>query len=336
MTTPKRLIAALLLAATLCALFSCGTLKRMSSQTSFEYFDTYATLTAYSYSDEEFDSYYSVFISELARLHELLDAYNEYEGLVNLCTLNKNAHTAPVKVSEELYSFIERALGASETAEGYVSLTMGALTQLWKQAIENKTPPEKDAIDEAAAHVSADACVLDASAMTVYFEDGGLLLDAGAFAKGYAADVIADALSDAGCESFLLDLGGNVTARGEKSTGDPWRAGVASAADADTSGISVPLPRHTLSTSASYHRGFEQDGRLYHHVISPYTLYPENVFVSVSVLSEDGFLADALSTSLFSMSLEDGMALIASLDGVEAMWIDAGGKIIYSDGFLKS
>lgn len=336
MAISKRLITAFLSVAMLCALVSCGTLKRISSQTSFEYFDTYATLTAYSYSDEEFDEYYSVFISELARLHKLLDVYNEYDGLVNLCTLNKQAHSAPVKVSRELYSFIEHALKVSEAAQGYVSLTMGALTQIWKQAIAQKTPPEKDAIDEAAAHVSADACVLDKSALTVYFEDGGLLLDAGAFAKGYAADIIADALIDAGCESFLLDLGGNVTARGQKSTGEPWKAGVAPAADADTSGISVPLPRHTLSTSASYHRGFEKDGRLYHHVISPFTHYPENVFASVSVLSEDGFLADALSTALFSMSLEDGMALIDSLDGTEAMWIDANGKITYSDGFLKN
>jgi thiamine biosynthesis lipoprotein len=89
----------------------------------------------------------------------------------------------------------------------------------------------------------------------------------------------------------------------------------------------------SLVTSGSYQRYFELDGYRYHHIIHPETLRPENEFLSVSILSTDSGVADALSTAVFNMSLEDGLFFIRGLPDTEACWILADGSVYYSDGF---
>jgi len=95
----------------------------------------------------------------------------------------------------------------------------------------------------------------------------------------------------------------------------------------------LSIQNMAVVTSGSYQRYYTVDGVRYHHIISPVTLYPENLYVSVTILSPDSALADALSTALFNMKREDGLALIDSLDGTEAMWVYPDGGVTYSSGF---
>ena len=95
------------------------------------------------------------------------------------------------------------------------------------------------------------------------------------------------------------------------------------------------MSHKALVTSGSYERYFVYDGVRYHHIIDPYTGYPNNAYVSVSVLCSDSGKADALSTALFSMPLTDGMALIASLPDTEAVWMTADGQTIVSNGLAN-
>lgn len=320
------------LAAILClSLICCSGRKKKYTDTYFDVFDSFATITVYDTSEENYERYNELFKAEIYRWHELLDVYNEYDGTVNLCTLNARAASEPIEVSPALFAFLDEAVSLYELTDGYASVSLGALTSLWKTAIENKTPPERVALEEAALHTDISDLILDPDLKTVHFSDSSLMLDAGAFAKGYAAKVIYSALIEAGCDSFLLNLGGTLCAHGQKNDGTDWRGGIQSPDEDKDTGISVNISGKALSTSGSYHRGFDYGGVRYHHIIDPLTLTPKNTYLSVSIICDDAHTADALSTALFSMTKDEGMALINGL-GAEAVWIMPDGSITATDG----
>lgn len=329
---------------------SCGVLRAYSSGY-FDYFDTYSSFTVYASSKEEFNSFAEIFESEAEKYHKLLNIYEKYDGLVNLASLNDQAAGEKVEVSRELMDFLLEAKKIEETTHGYTNIAFGAVTSLWHEARESseeeKYLPNDNELNEAAKHTDISCLVLDTDNLTVRFTDCDMKLDGGAIGKGYAADRIAEALSDAGYHSFLISLGGNVVSRGHKGeterkkTDEPWLSGIEdpTAYFEHTKDISLALPKSvditdmSLVTSGSYQRYFELDGKIYHHIISPDSLYPENNFLSVSVIGSSSTLCDGFSTALFSMDLSDGKELVESTVGVEAIWITVGGEIIFSEGF---
>ena len=159
-------------------------------------------------------------------------------------------------------------------------------------------------------------------------------LDVGAIAKGYAAEMIAESLREKGISGYLISIGGNVCAVGAKPDGKQWTVGIE---DPFGDGFceTVGVRDVSVVTSGSYQRYFELDGVRYHHIIDPDTLFPENRFVSVTVISGNSALADALSTALFNMNIEQGKALVASLEDTHAMWLTADGEKLCSDGFKE-
>lgn len=308
-------------------LISCASKKEKYTSTYFDYFDSFATLTVYTDSEQDYAVWNNIFRAQLEKYHKLLDTYNEYDGLNNLYTVNRDAAKEAVKVDTALFDFLKHAVSLNTLTKGYTSVTMGAVTSVWKKAIEDKALPDATALAEAAKHTSVSDLVLDDVLSTVRFEDSALNLDAGALGKGYVSDVIRNVLIAAGCDCFLLNVGGTVTGFGTKPDGNTWQSGIQDPRDDRELDVSVNVSGHTLSTSGSYIRGFELDGVRYHHIINPRTSRPENIYLSVSVACTSGAKADALSTALFSMPFEDGQALMGELDGVEAVWIMADGSI---------
>jgi thiamine biosynthesis lipoprotein len=177
--------------------------------------------------------------------------------------------------------------------------------------------------------------ILDFSAGTVELTDEAMRLDLGGIAKGYATEMAARALESAGFTGYALSIGGNVRVVGVKYADEPWVSGIQNPdLESDSAFLAkVALKDMSLVTSGSYQRYFELDGYRYHHIIHPETLRPENEFLSVSILSSDSGVADALSTAVFNMSLEDGLFFIRGLPDTEACWILADGSVYYSDGF---
>lgn len=330
----KRL-ATLVLCLLLCLpLSACTPKNRKYTETYFDRFDSFAEITAYANSADEWDDCLEVFKSATDKYHRLLDVYNSYEDTVNLYTIN-NAGGETVFVSEELFEFLCEAKRVYTLTGGYTSISLGAVTSIWKTAIKEQTLPDTQALNSAAKHVDISAIELNEEALTVRINDPKLRIDAGAIGKGYAAEMIRNELIDAGCESFLINLGGTLCAYGEKPDGESWLGGVQSPDGESEENISVCVSGMALSTSGSYHRGFQLDGVTYHHIIDPTTLMPENTFTSVSVLCKSATDADALSTALFSMTLDEGQKLIESLNDTEAMWILSNGTLVTSNGFAK-
>ena len=210
------------------------------------------------------------------------------------------------------------------------------MLSLWHDARETETLPGDAALQAAAAHCGIDGLVLDEAAGTVQLTDPELRIDAGSIAKGWAIEAAARAAEARGLDSALIDAGSNIRAIGAHADGSPWVAGVTAPWDEDGSTlIEVELADgQSLVTSADTQRYFEVDGVRYAHLIDLETLYPARYFRQVSVLCGDSGVGDALSTGLYCMPLDEGLALVDSLDGVEAIWYGADGETVTrTDGF---
>ena len=337
----RRFAAALLAAVLLTTLSGCGAPVR-HSRTWYTYFDTVTTVTGYG-SEKEFDAACALAADVVDTYHRLCDIYHEYGGVNNVCTVNLAAGAAPVEIPAELREVLAWGKEVHALTGGMCNIAMGAVLSLWHECREealNGGPariPTEDELRAAAAHCEIGDVVIDEEAGTVSLADPLLSLDLGAVAKGWAAERAARALEAAGYTGYALSVGGNVRTVGSKADGTAWIAGVQDPEGESESAyvLRVGLADASLVTSGSYQRYFEADGKRYHHIISPETLFPRNEFLSVSILCADSALADALSTAVFNMDQPDGMRFIDGMDGVEACWILADGTIRFSAGFEK-
>ena len=333
----KKLISIALILVLSAVCCSCGIpLNNRYSKTFTELFDTVSTITAYDTDEKAFNEHYSAFYSRLEEYHKLFDIYNEYEGINNLKTLNDKAKNAPVEVDERIISLLEYGKEVYEISGGKTNICFGAVLSIWHTAQEKKTLPQNSRLKEAASHTDINSLIIDKENKTVFFKDEALKLDVGAIAKGWTAREICNWAKDNLWNSAMLSLGGNICTFGFKNNdgSTPWNVQIESPDKNDKNGAAVvKVHDKSVVTSGDYQRYFEVDGKRYCHIINPDTLYPAEYVRSVSVICDDSALADALSTTLFNMPINDGKELIEKTDGCEAVWVDKEYNISYSSGF---
>lgn len=302
----------------------------------YEYFDTVTQITAYGVTQENFDLHCAGVENILAEYHSLLDIYHPYSEENNLYTVNLMAGKQPVEVSEKLIDFLLYAKEIYTLTDGQVNIAFGAVTKLWHDAREqNAGLPDTNALEQASLHCNIDALIINTENSTVFLQDEDMLLDVGALGKGYACEMAARYLISENQTSYALNLGGNIRVTGKKTESEYWTAGIQNP-DLESSNAyieTVYLKQNALVTSGSYMRFYTVDGVDYHHIIDPDTLFPNDTFISVSVLCENSALGDALSTALFNMPLEEGKELINSIKNACAMWVAQDGSVYYSEGF---
>lgn len=338
----KKKLTALLLCLSL-SLAGCGRSGLQNySVTWFDLFDTVTIVQGYASSQEEWDAQMDALHADLLAYHQLYDIYNEYEGLENLCTLNRKAGQGPVQVDSRIIDLLQLAADVSKTTSGQMDVTLGSMLALWHDArtAAEEDPstaalPDEQALRRAAQHSGGDLLRLDRQSGTVEITDPNARLDVGSIGKGYAVEMAAQAAQKRGLTSALLNVGGNLRAIGTKPEGAQWTAGIQNP-DSDGYRYAVFLQDNALVTSGDYQRYYMVNGVRMHHLIDPDTLYPAVHCRSVSVLAPDSGLADGLSTALFCMDVEEGLALVNSLENVEALWLLDNGETRMSSGFADS
>ncbi len=310
----------------------------------FDYFDTVTTIIGYEETEEEFKAICEDIKELLWEYHQLFTIYNRYEGVNNLVTINDlvdGKHTE-VSVDEKIIDMLTFAKEMYVKTDGNVNIAMGSVLKIWhvyrNAGLDDPTNAELPPIEklqEAAKHTNIENLIIDEEKNTVYLADPEMTLDVGAIAKGYAAERIAEELEGKGITGYLLNLGGNVRTIGD--TGEkPWNVGIE---NPDTANEENPyieflhLSGESLVTSGTYQRFYVVNGENYHHIIDPATLMPGTKYRSVSVLTDDSGLGDAMSTALFLMDYEKGLELVKATSNVEAMWVMPDGEQRYSDGF---
>lgn len=334
----KRLLSLLLLAVLLtgCASGSAAPEQKQYNASFLDVFDTVTTIVGKAESEEAFRKKTQGIHNALREYHQLFDIYKEYEGIHNLKTVNDHAGIAPVKVDPRIVDLLKDCKAYYELTHGMVNPAMGSVLKLWHVARNDgiNDPahaylPKQESLETAAKHMDFSAVVVDEAASTVYITDANVQLDVGAVAKGWSVQRVAEH-APAG---LLISVGGNVCATGPKDPdGTPWVVGIQNPDGGDNYLHTLYLTKGSLVTSGDYQRAYVVDGELYHHIIDPNTLYPSTLWRSVTILSEDSGLADALSTALFLLPLEEGQALLEKA-GACAMWVNRNGEIFYSPGF---
>ena len=334
----KRIFPTLLLCALL--LTGCRTPGQPAQQqytaTFLNLFDTVTTVVGRADSQEAFQADAYAIRDELQKYHQLFDIYHDYDGVANLKTVNDNAGVAPVKVDPIIIELLLDCREYYDLTGGRVNVAMGGVLQLWHNARNdgirdpmNAKLPDAAQLQAASAHCSMDAIEIDQTQGTVFITDPQTQLDVGAIAKGWATQRVAENAPS----GMLISVGGNVCATGPKlSDGTAWVIGIQDPDDTGENLHAIYVTGGSVVTSGDYQRTYYVDGTAYHHIIDPDTQMPATYWRAVTVVCSDSGLADALSTGLFLMDLEQGQALAAQC-GVEVLWIARDGTEYMTDGF---
>lgn len=318
-----RAAAILLAALLLCG--SCAPQKTPPKLTEIGfYLDTVITLTAY--------------VENGQVLRDALEECGRYERLLSRTVEGSDvwrinhADGMPVEVSDDTVSILSCARRISELTGGAFDVTIAPVSTLWDFTSEDHVLPDADEIARAAGMVDYTKLELDGNTVRL---PAGMMIDLGGIAKGYIADRIKAYLVNRGVRHAILSFGGNIVAIGEKKPdGTEWKVGVQ---DIDKKTGEYMLVSRSLGgstvTSGIYERGFDLDGVRYHHLLSASTGWPvQNELASVTIFSDSSMEGDALSTAAFVLGTEEGLKLIESLEGIEALFISRDRKVTYSSG----
>lgn len=224
------------------------------------------------------------------------------------------------ELSGDVLTLMQDAVSLSEKTGGAFDPTVYPLVRLWGFPEEEYHVPSQDELDETLALVGTEHIHLDGSTVTL---DEGTMLDFGAIAKGYAAQQCVNLLEQHGVEAALLSLGGNVQTLGTKPDGSAWTIGIADPENPSQAIAELSFfGSKALVTSGGYQRFFEFDGVSYHHILDPKTGLPaDNSLASVTIISDNGEVADAYSTALFVMGLEEATEFWKAQNDFEAVLI---------------
>ncbi len=305
-------------------------------------FDTATTVVGYAENEDIFREYVQMMHDELEIYHQLYDIYNDYEGVTGIREINRQAGVAPVEVDERILDLLEEAKEMYAVTGGKMNVAMGSVLSIWhvyrEQGIDDpyhSELPDMAELEAAALHTSIDDVELDREAGTAFLKDPDMRLDVGSIAKGFAVEQVCRSLEAEGADHMLVSVGGNIRAIGAKPDGAHWAVGVQNPDiySEQTYLHKVAITEGSLVTSGVYQRYYTVDGIQYHHIIDPDTLMPKREFKSVTILSADSGIADCLSTAVFNMTLDEGLALVEGMEEVDAMWVCEDDFEIFSTGF---
>ena len=312
---------------TAAVIFSSGCSLESKYNCEFFAMDTVMTINAYGSKSE---SAVKAAQNEINRLDKLLSVQKENSEIFKLNQSKK------MTVSEDTLTLITRSKEIYTLTDGAFDISCEPLIREWGfySGLENKVPSQK-AIETALEGVGAEHIKIKDSTVTL---DDNTSLDLGGIAKGYASQKAAEILKEYGVTSALMSLGGNVRAVGSKPDGESWSVAVTDPDDNSKSIGTLKISDKAVVTSGGYQRYFEENGQTYHHIIDTKTGYPaDSGLKSVTIVSDDDALADALSTALFVMGLEKSGKFYSensSLFG--AVFITDKGEIYVTDNLKDS
>ena len=320
----------IILAVLAVTIISVGCSKKEVSQTAF-LLDTVSTITIYDYSGDQ---------SADDIINECFSLCTEYEKKLSR-TINTSEISAinsakgdKVQVSDQTAELIKKAIKYSELSNGKFDITVAPVTSLWDFKSESPAPPSDSNIKDALSHVNYKNISVEGN--TVQLLDENAAIDLGGIAKGYIGDKAKEFLIEKGVKKALINLGGNILVICPEN--DSLIIGIQdpNAQEGTLSGA-ISTNGNSLVTSGIYQRCFEYNGKLYHHILDTSTGYPvDNNLGSVTIIGPESADCDALSTTVFCLGAEEGLKLINSLDGYEAVLITKDNETLFSDGINKT
>ena len=292
---------------------------------------TLVKITAVARSESVAQAAVTAGFAEIRRLEELLSTWIPTS---ELSRVNAAAGVMPVHVSPETLTVVQRAMQAAEMTDGGFNIAIGPAVDAWRVTEGQRLPTESElyALRPLVDLMSVHA---DVQAQTIYLEKRRMRIDVGGIGKGYAADQAVNALRRAGAVAGVVALSGDIKTFGRLPGGKMFPVGIQHPREEGSVLAWIDLQDEAISTAGDYERFFEREGVRYHHILDPRTLQPARSCQSVTVIAREGVWADGLDTGIFVMGPERGMELVEQLPDVEAIIVDAEGRLLVSSGLKQ-
>ncbi|MDF2433043.1 MAG: FAD:protein transferase [Mucilaginibacter sp.] len=267
-------------------------------------------------------------ISEIQRIERLLTTFSD-DSETN--EVNKNAGIAPVTVSRETFNLIERSIRISEVTQGAFDITYGSIDKrLWNFDEKMTALPDKATAKKMVRLINFRNIVLDKEKNTVFLKEKGMRIGFGGIGKGYAADRAKQVMKDLGVESGVVNASGDLSAWGLQPNGKEWTVGIANPNSSHEVFSYMAITDMAVATSGNYEKYVMIDGKKYSHTIDPRTGLPVNGIKSVTIITTNAEIADAMATPVMIMGINTGLDMINQMKNIEAVIIDDDDKMYTS------
>lgn len=275
------------------------------------------------------ENYIDAVIKEVSRIENLI---SDWKPETQISDVNRNAGIAPVKVDKEVLALTQRAVHMSEITNGAFDISFAAMEKIWKFDGSMMEMPTPGAVKKAVEKVNYKNIIIDTVNSTIFLKEKGMKIGFGALGEGYAADKCRDMMVAQGVPAGIINGSGDIRCWGNKPDGKPWNIGVADPFNRGEVYAVVPLHQSAVTTSGSYEKYAEINGKRYAHIINPKTGYPATGLISVTVFGPSTEICNAFSTSIMVMGKNAGLHLLKNYPAYSCIIVSDKGRFFTSPG----
>jgi FAD:protein FMN transferase len=273
-------------------------------------------------------------INEIRRIEALLTTFND-NSETNL--VNRNAGIMPIPVSREFFELVSRSIKISQLTQGAFDLTYGGLDKkLWNFDSTMTSLPDPMALKKMCRLIDYRKIIADEKNITVFLKEKGMRIGFGGIGKGYAAEQAKALLKSLAVKSGIINAAGDLTAWGYQPGGAPWTIGIADPSAVNRVFSSLEITDLAVATSGNYEKFVMIGGKKYSHTINPKTGLPVTGIKSVTIISVNAEIADAMATPVMIMGIKAGIDLVNQIKGLACIVIDDNDKLYTSKNITLS
>jgi len=284
-------------------------------------------ITAVSYDIKEAWRAVEIGIEEIERIEKLISSWDPKS---QTSEINDNAGVLPVKVDIELYRLIKRSLRISSLTNGAFDISFASVEKIWSFKGREISLPAPELVEESRKKINWKNIVCDELFTTVFLIEKGMRIGFGGIGKGYAANKAIKKMRELNIEGALVNASGDIKSWGRSLETEEWKVIIADPKYKGRGIATLLIENTSIVTSGNYEKYFTNKGKRYSHIIDPRTGYPTTGIKSVTVVTSDAEIADALATAVFVLGLEEGLLLINRLKNTECLIIDDDDNLITS------
>jgi FAD:protein FMN transferase len=264
-------------------------------------------------------------IAEIRRIEALLTTFSENSQTNQI---NQQAGIQPVKVDREVFELIKRSLSISELTQGAFDITYGSIDKsLWNFDVSMKALPDAQTARQSVRLINYKNVLLNEHDYSVFLKEQGMRIGFGGIGKGYAAEKAKMLMISKGVKSGIVNASGDLSTWGTQPNGKAWTVGIADPNAQQNTFSSLKISNIAVATSGNYEKFVIIDGKKYSHTIDPKTGLPVSGIKSVTILSPNAELADAMATPIMVMGVKVGLNLINQMQGIACIIVDDANKI---------
>ena len=259
-------------------------------------------------------------VNEIKRIEKLLTTFDD-SSQTNF--INRNAGISPVKVDKEMFDLVSRAKKISSVTQGAFDISYGSIDKkLWNFEETMTSLPGPDIAKKSVRLINYNNIILDDKKTTVFLKEAGMRIGFGGIGKGYAAEMAKEVLQKKGVKSGVVNAAGDLTTWGNHPDSTSWTIGIADPAAINHAFSYLDITNMSVATSGNYEKFIIIDGKRYSHTIDPRTGLPVQGIKSVTIISPNAEIADAMATPVMVMGVKVGLDLINQIKGLACIIID--------------